>query len=972
MQKLLWTIILCLGFSFTLQGKKIPIFHLTVENGLPSNTVYSITKQHNGYLWFSTTKGLSRYNGISFQNFSTFDGLPDNDILNTTEDGLGRLWLSTFGGYLCYYKDDTFHVAQNTPWLKLPFNLPMLRNCIQRDGSINTIFSNSSKFIRIKNNEVHIIPIKGYQNNYPLNVTGIGKENFELIGLNNRWIINSSGEFIKSVPYKEKGDHYLLVHNTIDDPKISFLTDKGVYDMNENALLTFKKTKITFKNFPPGLVDKDNIFIGLLDGVSINDSIFIELGERPTVITKDKDENYWIPTLGKGVFYLSKYFKELAEYNDAYTGKVMYARLLHGNLYFVTSDGSLYRKKQDVIERIYKSNKINAYFTKSNFLITDEGKLITVDGVDLLISSNIEKDIPGKPVKTGQYNFSIKEILQGKQDVFFVNISRIMRLRLDSFAHNGNAHLDTLMNDDDKALRIYSRAFDASDASLWYSQKNRVSKITNDQNIVQAQFKNTTFRAISFFDHYLVGIKDNNALAIYGNYKTQNIKEQIISLPNCIWENIIPINNHSALISTNNYYRLLLTTAPKSDGTPQYTIQTIESPFLPQQAEYVVSDSANSYFFRDGTITFIPNKVFLDKTLPPVPVFQSLKTTKKSYAIRDLIEVPYADSRNVSIQIDNISFASKTPTTQYSISVNDKENWIEMSGNEINMSSPGFGKYIIKVRSKTISSAYSSPITITLIIDKPFWATWWFITLSIALLILLVYGIILFFLRRNLRKKQKEYDAEFKYQQSEYKALNALMNPHFIFNSLNNIQGLINKDDKDTANQYLVIFSHLIRQNMKNVSLGLISLEQEMHLVGNYLSLEKLRFKDLVNFNINIDPDVEIDDIMIPPLLIQPLVENAILHGLLPKQSESSKVEINVFEKGDTVYISVKDNGIGLTASLNKRHGGRDSYGLLNMNKRIEHLKKFQHHEINFAINEIINDDGTVFGTESIITIELQ
>jgi LytS/YehU family sensor histidine kinase len=234
-----------------------------------------------------------------------------------------------------------------------------------------------------------------------------------------------------------------------------------------------------------------------------------------------------------------------------------------------------------------------------------------------------------------------------------------------------------------------------------------------------------------------------------------------------------------------------------------------------------------------------------------------------------------------------------------------------------------------------------------------------------------VWGIIVFITWRKLRKKQKEHDADMKYQQSEYKALNALMNPHFIFNSLNNIQGLINKDEKRVANEYLVIFSDLVRQNMHNISKGFISLQQELTLIENYLTLEKLRFKDLVNYEIKVEEEVDIDDIMIPPLMIQPLVENAVKHGLLPKQSTSSKVSIQVYEKDNLLYIVIEDNGIGLTQSLQSENKLHESFGLSNLQKRTEHLRKIQQHEINIEVTELKNSDGSVKGTQAVVTIKL-
>jgi two-component sensor histidine kinase len=974
MQKKCWyNIIVLLCFTFSLYGKEIPLFHLGVENGLPSNTVYSITRQNNGYLWFSTNKGLSRFNGINFKNFSTFDNLPDNDVLNTTEDGDGRLWLSTFGGYLCYFKNDTFHTAKNTPWLALPFNSPILRNCSQKEGMTNVIFSDQTKFVNIHHEKLRVIPIKSsvYLLKNLLNVKSLKNDQFELTYNDHVSIINNKGEEVDHHFYKVKDEHFLIVANSNDFSRY-YCTPKGIYTLNEELIFPLKKTFMDLKFQVPTSISRNNILIGFFNKLTINDSLSVNVGSHITFITKDVDKDFWISTLGGGVYYLSKYYNDLEEYNNAYNEKIVYAKIINNNLYFVNNKGWLYVKKGDVTKCIYRNNEANTFYSKSNFLITDKGDFITFTKVKMFVLPDIFKDKVEKPVTLSFDGGMIKEMLQDGDKAVTANIFTLLSFNPHTFVATRQLRFDTLVDDYKVYKRIYARAFDPSDHALWYAQKDRVSKLINGKAIVQSQFSNITCRSLNFLNNYLIAIKEDNNLSVFSNYQNNKTKEKIISLPDCIWESVIPLNNHSALICTNNYYRLLTLFPPDKSGAPQYSIETIESPFLPKQAEYVISDTVNSYFFKDSFITSIPNKIFFGKVEPPIPVFSSLKTLKKTYAVSNRLEVSYDEARNLNIQIDNISFLSKDPITEYSISEDDKESWNNLNGNEINMTTPSFGTYTIKVRSKTISSNYSVPITVTLIIDKPFWAKWWFVLLIFAVLIGLIYFTIVLLSQRRIRNKQKEHDAEFKYQQSEYKALNALMNPHFVFNSLNNIQGLINRDDKETANQYLVVFANLIRQNMRNISLGLISLEQELHLVGNYLSLEKLRFKDLVNFEVIIDEDVEMDDIMIPPLLIQPLVENAIIHGLLPLQSTESKVIINVYEKADIVYISIKDNGIGLTKSLENKAGGRDSYGLLNLNRRIEHLKKFQKQEINFSIQEILDEGGNVKGTESMITINLE
>jgi hypothetical protein len=196
--------------------------------------------------------------------------------------------------------------------------------------------------------------------------------------------------------------------------------------------------------------------------------------------------------------------------------------------------------------------------------------------------------------------------------------------------------------------------------------------------------------------------------------------------------------------------------------------------------------------------------------------------------------------------------------------------WNTITGNEINLNEAAYGKYVVKLRCKTVSGTFSTPISLSLTIEPPFWAKWWFLLFCSIAFLALAYISIQLIARLQIRKKQRIHDAEMKLQEAEYKALNALMNPHFIFNSLNNIQSLVNRNFVETANQYLVIFSKLIRQNMLNISKGLVSLSKELELVENYLNLEKLRYKEIINYSIEVDEEIDIEDIMISPLLIQP------------------------------------------------------------------------------------------------------
>ncbi len=281
---------------------------------------------------------------------------------------------------------------------------------------------------------------------------------------------------------------------------------------------------------------------------------------------------------------------------------------------------------------------------------------------------------------------------------------------------------------------------------------------------------------------------------------------------------------------------------------------------------------------------------------------------------------------------------------------------------------PAFGDYTVKVRAKTISSDYTQPVTFELNILKPYWAQWWFIALAVVTLMIVIGVVTRQRIKAAFNKREKEHETQVRFMRYEYKALNALMNPHFIFNTLNNVQSLYNGSDKRLANKYMRIFANLIRQNMHNVSKELIPLQKEIDLVRNYLALEKLRFEDRLRYSVNVDEQIDLSEIMIPPLLIQPLVENSIKHGILPLNSDDGEISMDIYERDNMMYIEVKDNGIGMVQKADEEHSLHQSYGLDNIRKRVEQLSIIQGKQFTFNINDIRDNSGTVTGTIATIT----
>ena len=137
------------------------------------------------------------------------------------------------------------------------------------------------------------------------------------------------------------------------------------------------------------------------------------------------------------------------------------------------------------------------------------------------------------------------------------------------------------------------------------------------------------------------------------------------------------------------------------------------------------------------------------------------------------------------------------------------------------------------------------------------------------------------------------------------------MNPHFIFNALNSVNSFIATNDERTANKYLSDFSQLMRSVLENSEQDFIPLEKEIDLLELYTKLEHFRFKDKFDYSITVDENVKVNEFQIPPMLLQPYIENAVWHGLRYKQ-EKGKLEINIAQKTkDEITITIIDDGVG-------------------------------------------------------------
>lgn len=246
-----------------------------------------------------------------------------------------------------------------------------------------------------------------------------------------------------------------------------------------------------------------------------------------------------------------------------------------------------------------------------------------------------------------------------------------------------------------------------------------------------------------------------------------------------------------------------------------------------------------------------------------------------------------------------------------------------------------------------------------------------------GMLLILLSGVILFrniiLKRKNERLLHEKTQSDLKHKaiELEMQALRAQMNPHFIFNCLSSINRFILKNETKAGSDYLTKFSRLIRMVLDSSNKSFITLEDEIDMLKLYMDMERLRCKNTFNYHISFINSIDIDNVFVPPLLLQPFAENAIWHGLMPKEGQG-RIEIELSVENRILTCIITDNGIGRKQAeviKSKSFQKQKSLGLHITNERLALLNLNMDEQTNFQFEDITDDEGNAAGTRVILEI---
>ncbi len=382
----------------------------------------------------------------------------------------------------------------------------------------------------------------------------------------------------------------------------------------------------------------------------------------------------------------------------------------------------------------------------------------------------------------------------------------------------------------------------------------------------------------------------------------------------------------------------------------------------------------NKFWLADPKL-FLKNPETAKPYLTGISVLQEpLKTNTPVHLVQSL-SLGYAENF-FSFDFSSISFSQgRENQFRYRLK-NFDDKWAAPQKRRFaNFTNVPSGDYIFELQVANNEGIWNEAIfQLPVHIATPWWRTAWFwsfFTLGVLGIAYLIYQ-----WRIDQVRKEERLKSSYEKQLADVKmsALRAQMNPHFIFNSLNSIEFYIMNNEQEKAVDYLGRFSRLIRLILQNSKTPQIPLKDELEALKIYMEMESIRFGHLFDYEVKASRGLLQENLVIPPMLIQPYVENAIWHGLRQKQEKAGKIHLDLSKNNGHLICIIEDNGIGREAARklkSKSAAKRKSFGMKITSDRLNMLNKLNHSNASVKVIDLKNDQGIAIGTRVELTIPI-
>lgn len=968
------------SISFVGLGQKYFFTSYSTAEGLPQSQVTCITQDGQGYLWVGTIGGLSRFNGEEFVSYTSRGrGLLNNRIVSLSYFD-NTVWVGHDGG-ISSIKGDNVQ--------KYEFKGDDKSRSVDQIIRFNdrlVICSDRGGLYELSNGELIAVDMQisksGQADKVTTKFIRAAHIHDNVLYLATKEGMVGTRDLKRFDFLEEFGDHSFS--GVVGYEKEIIATTYDSLLMRKNLL----NNRITVSN-PDKIasirgcyLDADKAvwltgFTGIVCIPLNNESFSLDQGSGLPVnavecVFQDKYKNIWIGSGGKG---LSRFPGLKFKYFDKKSGYISDLfmcgfNLDNGDSYFGTFDRGILRKRKGEAMERFVPESITSYVWTA------------IDNVDGKHWFGAQQSLISID-ELGKISIFEKEQVPGLPGIKIVSFERID----DNSMYVGGSEGVSLYQNGE-FTKVGTRNEDylgtVRDMEFYNGELYCVS------NLGMFVYRNGDFQPIESTMgrvHYSIVADESGVLWVGAGsglyYYKDGVMEQLRLLQDDPRANVVNFMNYKdgeLYVGTNNGL-LIITT--KGD---EYKVRR----FGPGDGIPDVETNLNSSFFdKDGGFWFgtsrgfvnFNNKVSGIGVRKPLVHLKSMLLNFSPFDFSDYDQKLLAkgeykkmlfsfNKNNFVFEFDGVALVNHDELQYQFMLMGLNDSWSPLSSSStIAFTNLDAGEYELMVKAVDLDGRDSEVLKIPFVIEEAYYKTWWFITLCV----LALGGIILIIFRFRLRRVQQINENEMLSYKArmlslEQKSLNASMNRHFIFNSLNSIQYFINTRDRLSANKYLTNFAKLIRRNLDSASLedNRITLEDEISRIELYLSLESMRFKDRFDYVITTN-EIDLEKYEIPAMLLQPFIENSIIHGILPEEDVKGLIEVTMEMKGEILEILIRDNGIGVNRSISRKAtitGDHRSQGMEITSKRIELMQEFSDQTMELVgPKEIIGKDGSINGT---------
>lgn len=928
-------------FAYSVHAQDYNYVQYTMKDGLAGSTVFDVCQDKDGFIWFATDAGLSRFDGTQFKNFTIADGLPELEILRLFADSKGRVWFAPFKNMICYYYKGKIYTKNNNVQLK-QVQLESIPMIITENRKQDILISAMNTLFLIGADTTNGTNIKKYTSASVIQGAGFDcPPSYDFTIWRNDslfWIIQGKDVF-KQVVEMRKADSRYLVRSYTGYNTVYIKKPPG-------SSTTTMVGKYLFLNSTNGSWFVDTLTWDRYSAVFLPD-------KSVNVAMVDSEQNFWFGTNGEGAFKLTS--RNIRTYRGTKGGKneIFSIEKQHGLVLGGSNNGLLYMWRKEMVD----STRFEQYLSLSNN-VSSSNRLVCMLKTEygLLL---------------GYDAFLIKYNLHTRKQV--VNLTSIFKslAAVDAETVIGaTARSVVLINT--RNLKVTDTVWSGrSTAAIYYDDAYYIGTVeglnivSGDRSVERSgeKFKPLFTRTSAFAkcpDGSLwVGTYGNGIIRMKGREVTahlttkdglsSNVCRTLFFHQNKLWvgtdQGITRINVADPLKGMHYY--------STADGLPSNQVNAL---YVDGDTVYVGSPAGLTSF--DETKLSANSKCEL-KIL-------ELSVSGKPRLPDSIGHLSYQEN-SMKIAFVGISYKSGGEILYRYRLKGMQDKWDSTRQTVLDFPALPPGEFELELMAINKFGVQSAPLTITFSIAAPFWKTAWFQFLVIGISVVLIWlGIYRRF--QVIRKRYQEKSAlKARMNDLEQQALRSQMNPHFIFNCLNSIQNFIVHNDFETTNQYLTEFSYLIRQTLDNSTKSTITLDNEVTYLTRYLEMEKMRFSHSFDYRFEIDPSIDRELVHIPAMLLQPYVENSIRHGVRYIKEGGGLITIKFQKEGQTLICIIQDNGIGRKKASefkSQLHVEYQSKGMTLTAERILILNRQLEEPITIEVNDLLDPEYKAAGTK--------